>query len=175
MIGEFRGSYRFLSNFYPAEVAVPPMSWPGGFTTRGPITFGSAEAAFQAGKCVSVSDVHRLAAAETPGEAKAIGRRVVLTESWDLDRLGFMALVVGRKFRPDTPLAERLLATGDHVLVEGNDWHDQFWGTCVCARHDGVPGQNWLGTLLTQRRAYLRGDTAGVLADRITTRISEAP
>lgn len=46
-------------------------------------------------------------------------------------------------------MAERLKATGDAELIEGNYWGDVFWGTC-----DGV-GENWLGRLLMAQRDVL--------------------
>lgn len=47
-------------------------------------------------------------------------------------------------------LREKLLATGDAELVEGNTWGDRFWGVC-----NGV-GQNWLGRLLMQVRDEIK-------------------
>lgn len=55
------------------------------------------------------------------------------------------------KFAPATELAERLLATGDAQLVEGNTWGDTFWGVC-----DGV-GENHLGRLHMWIRSMLGG------------------
>ncbi len=52
----------------------------------------------------------------------------------------FMAVLC--KFTQHADLAEKLLATGDAVLEEGNNWGDEFWGVV-----DGR-GMNWLGTLL---------------------------
>jgi predicted NAD-dependent protein-ADP-ribosyltransferase YbiA (DUF1768 family) len=52
--------------------------------------------------------------------------------------------------------AEKLLATGNATLIEGNHWHDQYWGDCTCAKHRDVPGMNILGKLLMQVREELR-------------------
>jgi predicted NAD-dependent protein-ADP-ribosyltransferase YbiA (DUF1768 family) len=41
-------------------------------------------------------------------------------------------------------------ATGDRKLVEGNYWHDTFWGVC-----NGV-GENYLGEILMHVRQELR-------------------
>jgi predicted NAD-dependent protein-ADP-ribosyltransferase YbiA (DUF1768 family) len=51
-------------------------------------------------------------------------------------------------------LAEKLLATGEEILVEGNTWHDNFWGRCSCRNCRGK-GVNHLGQLLMERRAAL--------------------
>jgi len=55
------------------------------------------------------------------------------------------------KFTKHESLKEKLLATGDEELVEGNDWNDRVWG-----KVDGV-GENHLGRLLMKIRAELRG------------------
>ncbi len=49
-------------------------------------------------------------------------------------------------------LRERLLATGDQTLIEGNTWGDTYWGVCR-----GV-GLNNLGTLLMQVREECRAE-----------------
>jgi predicted NAD-dependent protein-ADP-ribosyltransferase YbiA (DUF1768 family) len=43
-------------------------------------------------------------------------------------------------------MRERLLATGDEELIEGNWWGDTFWGVC------NGEGQNQLGKLLMRVR-----------------------
>jgi len=48
-------------------------------------------------------------------------------------------------------LRKLLLETGEHELIEGNNWGDRFWGVV-----DGV-GDNHLGKLLMKIRAELRG------------------
>ena len=55
-------------------------------------------------------------------------------------------------------LKEKLLATGDEELVEGNFWHDNFWGVCSCSKC-GNKGQNKLGKLLMQVREEIKNDT----------------
>jgi predicted NAD-dependent protein-ADP-ribosyltransferase YbiA (DUF1768 family) len=60
-----------------------------------------------------------------------------------------MEELVRRKFA-DPELAEKLLATGDEELVEGNTWNDRFWGVCR------GEGRNELGKILMRVRAELR-------------------
>ncbi len=50
----------------------------------------------------------------------------------------------------DNDLAQRLLATGDAELVEGNNWGDRFWGICR------GEGRNELGKILMKVRDELR-------------------
>ena len=47
----------------------------------------------------------------------------------------------------DPVLKQRLLATGNRELIEGNHWHDNFWDSCTCDRCRNN-GQNLLGKLL---------------------------
>jgi predicted NAD-dependent protein-ADP-ribosyltransferase YbiA (DUF1768 family) len=55
----------------------------------------------------------------------------------------------------DPVLLAKLLATEDATLVEGNTWHDLWFGRCDCTKHGGE-GQNWLGRLLMALREELR-------------------
>lgn len=41
------------------------------------------------------------------------------------------------------------MATGNEMLVEGNNWHDKFWGVC------GGEGENHLGKMLMHIRERL--------------------
>ena len=54
------------------------------------------------------------------------------------------------KFLYNVKLADKLLATEDAILIEGNTWDDVFWGVC-----DGK-GENWLGKILMDVRTELR-------------------
>jgi predicted NAD-dependent protein-ADP-ribosyltransferase YbiA (DUF1768 family) len=49
-----------------------------------------------------------------------------------------------------------LLATGDRDLIEGNTWHDNFWGVCSCPKctFPPIPQTNWLGKILVEERAF---------------------
>ena len=46
-------------------------------------------------------------------------------------------------------LREKLLATGDEELIEGNWWNDKFWGVCK------GEGCNMLGLILMEVRDYI--------------------
>ena len=54
------------------------------------------------------------------------------------------------KFTQNEELKEKLLATENEELVEGNTWHDTYWG--VCNRR----GKNKLGKILMRIREELR-------------------
>jgi predicted NAD-dependent protein-ADP-ribosyltransferase YbiA (DUF1768 family) len=53
-------------------------------------------------------------------------------------------------------LREKLKATGDATLIEGNHWHDNRWGKCTCERCQNKDGQNWLGKILMEVRDSLK-------------------
>jgi predicted NAD-dependent protein-ADP-ribosyltransferase YbiA (DUF1768 family) len=54
-------------------------------------------------------------------------------------------------------LREKLLETGDADLIEGNRWHDKFWGKCVCDKCKGA-GENNLGRILKKIRDRIRDE-----------------
>lgn len=143
-IERFAGEYYFLSMFYRHEI-------------RGAngLVYPSGEAAFHGGKNSDPKIRAWIAAAPTPREAKRRGRLVPLRPDWDEHRHVVMRAVLNAKFA-DLNLANRLLATGDAALVEGNYWHDQYWGCCRCGRPAcAEPGENWLGRHLTDLRDEL--------------------
>lgn len=134
-IGEFKGRYFFLSNFYES-----PLVYDG-------YRFGNAEAAFQAAKCPNrMAEFCNL----NPSEAKRLGRRVYLRSDWESVKDKVMYEVCLCKFTQNSELLERLLQTGNDELIEGNTWGDKVWGVC-----DGI-GENRLGKILMQIRGELR-------------------
>jgi ribA/ribD-fused uncharacterized protein len=135
MIDKFDGEFAFLSNFYESPVS-------DGFTT-----FPTVEHYFQAAKAVWVKDYDDIQHAKTPGEAKRIGRKIAIRGDWESIKLDVMETAVRKKFAiPE--LREKLLATGDAELIEGNWWHDNVWGNCSCDKCREKTGQNWLGKIL---------------------------
>jgi predicted NAD-dependent protein-ADP-ribosyltransferase YbiA (DUF1768 family) len=61
-----------------------------------------------------------------------------------------MTMVVRAKFTQNRILADKLIATGDTELIEGNNWRDYFWGMC------NGKGKNNLGKILMKVREELR-------------------
>jgi len=136
MISSFKGEFSFLSNMYPVVLEVRGM------------TFTCSEAVYMAAKCANPED--RLQFQGVDGYvAKRLGRKVTLRADWNDARLDVMRKVLKLKFAPGTALAEKLKATGEEVLEEGNTWNDRFWGVC------NGQGQNHLGKLLMERRSEL--------------------
>lgn len=153
-IESFDGDARFLSNFWPDRRLSP--SEPGGVYLNG--AFGATvEHAYQAAKSDDPEVRRRILDAATPGQAKKLGRKVVLRRGWNQARITVLRDLVRQKFCWPQ-LAEKLLATGDRPIIEGNHWHDNFWGACRCAwcANAGHVGQNHLGRILEGVRAELR-------------------
>ena len=143
MIIEFEDEYAFLSNFYPSP-----------FTHDG-IEYPTNEHFFQAMKTTDLELRKAIAAAKTPGVAKRMGRTIKLRPDWEKIKVDVMRLGLILKFQnPD--LKEKLLATGDEELIEGNWWHDNTWGSCHCDACFNTPGRNMLGMLLMELRKELQ-------------------
>lgn len=49
-------------------------------------------------------------------------------------------------------LAEMLESTSDAYLEEGNHWHDNRWGNCICEKCRAKEGENLLGEILMRVR-----------------------
>ncbi|ORB84668.1 hypothetical protein B1987_13655 [Mycobacterium kansasii] len=143
VIDRFRGEHFFLSNFYPATTP-----------HRGRM-FPSSEHAYMATKTNDSDAIAAILAAADPAEAQRIGRSALLVDGWEQQRFAVMEEIVTAKFTHNPDLAERLAATTGVLLVEGNDWHDQTWGSCRCDEHRATPGCNALGVILMTIRLRL--------------------
>lgn len=145
--GEINGffeEYRFLSNFYPAR-----FEWDG-------VTASTLEHHYVAAKTMDQEQRAMIYALESPGDVKRAGRTLTLRDGWDDGiKEAVMAELISLKFAiPD--LRSALVGTFPARLVEGNDWHDQIWGSCNCDKHIDIPGQNRLGeALMCEREAIL--------------------
>ena len=131
--------YSFLSNFY--EVSV----------TYGGLTYGSNEAAFQAQKCITEKEKILFTECR-PSKSKSLGRKVKLRSDWEEVKVGIMEEIVRAKFTQHIELAEKLIATGEKILVEGNHWGDVFWGVDTRTGQ----GENHLGKILMKVREDLK-------------------
>lgn len=140
-IQKFRGEYFFLSNFYECPV------------TYKQLTYANNEAAFQAQKCLSDAEKKQFTELN-PSEAKKLGRRVNLRKDWEAIKVKIMEELVRAKFTQNPDLADKLLATGDAHLEEGNTWGDRIWGTV------NGSGANRLGIILMQIRAEIKESRA---------------
>ena len=139
MIDSFHGKYRFLSNFWPAQV-----KYDGD-------TYFSVECAYQAAKSEKTDLQYRAALKDCLNSriAKRLGKKAKIRIGWNDMKLGVMEDLVRQKFQHPT-LREQLLATGDEELVECNSWKDCYWGI-----YKGV-GENHLGKILMMVREEVR-------------------
>jgi ribA/ribD-fused uncharacterized protein len=153
MIDEFRGENRYLSNFHILEKPIK----------TGILTFKTNEHFYQAHKTLDLNDRIWIADQPTPGLAKKAGsieglndRKIQLRNDWREVQCPVMYMGLVLKFMNNYPLAAHLLSTGDELLIEGNWWHDNFWGDCKCPKCAHIKGKNNLGLLLMQLRKTLK-------------------
>ena len=135
IIKTFENEYFFLSNYY--EI---PVEYKG-------LHYLSSEAAYQAQKCISESEMHQFTTL-TPDESKKLGKRIQIREDWNDVKVTIMREIVRNKFNQHEDLKKKLIATGNTILEEGNTWNDTFWGISL---KTGI-GCNHLGKILMDLR-----------------------
>ena len=160
MINSFEGEYRVFSNFYGGEDQ--PLDF-----TKCPIRINGLQYC-----CVEVpfhsfktTDLEQRAAMQDwdARQAKAWGselpRAGLVRSDWMDINLTVMERLLHIKFRAGSHLADILMNTGGKLLIEGNWWHDNFWGSCqkYCPRCVNKPRLNHLGRLLMKIRTDLQG------------------
>ena len=141
-ISVFDGEYAFLSNFYESKIVHKDM------------TFPTVEHAFQAAKSLSEEEQAAISIAKTPGIAKRLGRKVLLRPDWEEIKEKIMYECVKEKFK-EPVLREKLLNTYPAELIEGNTWHDNYWGDCSCEKCKNIKGKNSLGKILMKVRSEI--------------------
>lgn len=150
-IDRFAHEFRWLSNFWEVSVLFDG------------VKYRTVEHAYQAAKV----DVERpdyleqrekIRLATTAGQAKRLGNAVRMRIDWEVVKDRVMLDLLQQKFVvPD--LRSALLNTGDVALIEGNNWHDTYWGVCdgTCRRpHPLARGFNHLGKMLMGIRTNIR-------------------
>ena len=144
-INRFQGEHRFLSNFWPAWVKAADGT-----------EHSTVEQAYQYEKFLGPwptlkPALEKVKAANTPGRAKreADKYKHLVPQDWHDRKVDVMRRLLTQKFMPGSILGQKLKATGDANLVQGNEWNDQFFGVC------NGSGQNWLGRLLMEIRKDL--------------------
>ena len=145
-IDDFAGKYRFMSNFSRHTIMFRGVFCP------------TVEHLFQASKTNDPAQALLVMNATGPGEAKRLGRRVSLRGDWEKikERVMWSGLVA--KFSQHHDIRMALLATGEVELIEGNTWHDNYWGDCYCGKLIeciNTTGKNRLGEQLMMLREAL--------------------
>ena len=133
MIDRFFGEYRWLSNFWPANVVFDGEVYP------------TVEHAYQAAKTLDAAERTRIRMIPGAAAAKRLSRDLTTREDWADIKLHVMKDLLRQKFAiPE--FREKLRATEREELVEGNNWGDTYWGVC-----NGT-GANHLGKILMELR-----------------------
>jgi ribA/ribD-fused uncharacterized protein len=154
MINDFRGENSFLSNFH---ILQNPIYF-------GNIVFITSEHLYQALKTLIYEERAWIASQPTPREAKWAGskkgyrgRIITLREDWDQDEVRWNAMFFAcmLKYSTNYDLAAKLIATHPKQLIEGNRWHDNYWGDCYCDGCRNKQGLNNLGLVQMQFRKFL--------------------
>jgi ribA/ribD-fused uncharacterized protein len=138
----FKGPNLFLSNFTPCSVELDGVTYP------------SVEHAYQAAKTTD-PNIRALFLIPnlTAGKTKRMAKTLKIREDWNDIRVSVMESLLRQKFASGSEFAKKLIALeGD--IVEGNYWHDNFWGSCTCEKC-GNTGENTLGKLLMRLRTEL--------------------
>ena len=143
VINCFNGEYAFLSNFAHSPITFKGKTWL------------TVEHVFQAAKTLDENKREQIRLALTPGKAKHMGRKVHLRSDWEQIKKEIMLKSIRLKFKQNPELKEKLLRTGDAVLIEGNTWHDNIWGDCCCLKCQKIKGKNVLGEILMKVRDEL--------------------
>lgn len=180
-IKDFRFEYRYLSNFDPAIVRLDGIITKdsAGEIVRlndGTSTYATTEHAYQAAKYLDPKRREIFTLEFNPNlearMAKKLGQNEGCRPDWDAVKIPIMRQLLLQKFG-NKRLGEKLLATGDAYLEEGNCWHDVFWGVCyhkidgkTCKKpaHEAF-GENHLGKLLMEVRGFYKGFTEAAKAD----------
>lgn len=134
----FRGSNWYLSNLSDSRLLY-----------KG-ILYATAEGAYQAQK----SELYyiQLQFANLSGiDAKRKGKTIKIRPDWSRVKYDIMHEIVLEKFSQNMMLRSQLLATGDTILIHGNDHGDIEWGV-----YNGY-GKNHLGEILMKVREEIKG------------------
>jgi ribA/ribD-fused uncharacterized protein len=138
-VREFKNKYFFLSNFFPITIIIDG------------VEYASSEHYFQAMKFTNPEIQERIRNAPTPSLAKKLAKKYKKRDDWYDISLSVMEKALRVKFKIPK-LRNKLLATDDMYLQEGNRWNDTFWGVDLKTGK----GENHLGRLLMKIRAELK-------------------
>jgi len=142
MINKFNGEHSFLSNFY-----IDSNGW-------------SVEVSYQASKFPDVK-IRKQVMDMTPYQAKKFAHlpenQDKILPDWYKISLKQMEKFVRIKFSKD-PEKSMLLKTGKLELIEGNYWHDNFYGSCGCDSCKDKKKHNHLGKILMKVRLVLNNE-----------------
>lgn len=149
-VKSFRKEYRFLSNFAPAEVEYNGIKFP------------SVEHAYVAAKTDN-EDIQLELLKLTASEAKKYGReKCLIRADFEKEKVDIMRNLLEQKFKNEY-YRYLLYSTEDSELIEGNTWHDNYFGSCTCDYCEDK-GQNVLGKLLMIIRSQIKENKFDVVS-----------
>ena len=154
MITQFKGQYDFLDPAYYCLVEFDG------------VIYNSAEAAFLA---APFDDPYFRSMFRDPSlpiwRARELARKLKKRLDWTPElSLHLTRQITLDKFRRSPNLRSLLLTTRHELIVAENNWHEQFWGHCICNTRPGkygrkdvclMPGSNHLGRVLMAVRERL--------------------
>ena len=154
MITQFKGQYEFLD---PAYYCLAEYDGE---------LYNSAEAAFLAAQFDSTYFRSMFRNPVLPiWRARQLAKKLQQRHDWTSAlSLEVIRQITLDKFSRTPTLRSALLMTCDEQIVAENNWHEQFWGCCICATRSGkygrrssclVPGRNHLGGALMSVREQL--------------------
>lgn len=135
VINQFKDEHAFLGNRYPCKFV-----WQG-------LTYGSAEAAFQASKCAEVSERKVFTNCSTD-KAVQKGKELMPFPEWEEAQLDIMESILTAKFEQNPTLMKMLEETGNRILINGNNKQETFWGIDLYS----WMGENHLGKIIMKIR-----------------------
>jgi ribA/ribD-fused uncharacterized protein len=165
IIDSFSGEWGFLSNFSP-NCPVIKLDFEPFIIEGDTYEYKQSEIAYHAAKTLLLKERERFQLDITPNQSKKMGRGVTLRTDWEVPleegqepaKILAMRGILKQKFTP-TILRRKLFATFTAELIEGNYWHDVYWGVCTgssCKQAPHEPfGENHLGKILMELRTSL--------------------
>lgn len=143
-IKQFKNEHHFLSNFSNHDINYKGLNFP------------TVEHFFQAMKSNNFkNDVNLFLESKEPIEAKKLGKKIELRQDWEHIKDFIMFIGVFKKFNKHQEIKEKLIKTSPQFLIEGNFWHDNYWGNCTCNKCKEIYGLNKLGNILMIIRSKL--------------------
>lgn len=139
IIDRFVDEYSFLSNYHISE---------NGYCV---------EIHYQASKFVD-DDIRLKILSMKPGQSKRFAHlpenKSKIRKDWKKVSLQKMEEYLRIKYS-NGPERTWLKETGDAILIEGNNWHDNFYGSCICEKCVNEKKENHLGKLIMKIRSEI--------------------
>ena len=111
------------------------------------LEYRSAEAAFQASKCKDEKERKVFAGCSTD-KAVLKGKDLTPYPGWEEAQISIMESILQAKFGQNPTLMLKLAETGNHVLLNGNNKQETFWGIDLYS----WIGENHLGRIIMNIR-----------------------